>query len=192
MVATATAPPPSSPSKPQIGCTASPTGLAPASRVTWSRRCAVSHAGAPVLSSWGLLLPVCWSPPHPRRCRRPARHGLRREPIPGPPHPRCHDRPLPGCAALLGASRDPARAARPPDEPAPQAVRPPDRPTGTLPPEPGVPNGGAFPPPVPPAAPPVAPPNPGPQHSPRPGSMTVGEYIEQPERGNGPHHGGAR
>jgi len=72
-------------------------------------------------------------------------------------------------------------------EPVPQAVRPPDRPTGTLPPEPGVPNGGAFPPPAPPAAPPavppVAPPDPGPQHSPRPGSMTVGEYIEQPERG---------
>jgi hypothetical protein len=78
-------------------------------------------------------------------------------------------------------------------EPVPQAVRPPDRPAGAPPPpEPGVPNGGAFPPPVPPAAPPVAPPDPGPQHSPRPGSMTVGEYIEQPERGNGPHHGGAR
>jgi hypothetical protein len=77
-------------------------------------------------------------------------------------------------------------------EPVPQAVTPPARPVGTLPPEPGVPNGGAFPPPVPPAVPPVAPPHPGPQHAPRPDSMTVGEYVEQPEHGNGPQHGGAR
>ena len=78
-----------------------------------------------------------------------------------------------------------------------EAGRPTGRPVGAPPPATRVPNGDPFAgeplPPVapPPAAPPAAP-HPAQQHPPRPGSMTVGEYVEDPERGTGPYPGGAR
>lgn len=78
-----------------------------------------------------------------------------------------------------------------------EAGRPTGRPVGAPPPATRVPNGDPFAgeplPPVapPPAAPPAAP-HPAQQHAPRPGSMTVGEYVEDPERGTGPYPGGAR
>jgi hypothetical protein len=105
----------------------------------------------------------------------------------------------------------PFPAAPPPAGPPPTydpllaAGRPTGRPAGTSRPAPGVPNGDPFagepvPPTVPPTVPPVAPPPAAaptaphrePQHAPRPGSMTVGEYVEQPERDSGPYPGGAR
>jgi hypothetical protein len=89
----------------------------------------------------------------------------------------------------------------PPPGPGPLPPGPP--PVGPPPPYPGASPVPPGPPPGPPppgyGPPPVPPPGPGPAHAPRPGAATVGEYVEELERGGrrleepwGPESGGPR
>jgi hypothetical protein len=91
----------------------------------------------------------------------------------------------------------PAAGPPPTYDPLLEGGRPTGRPVGAPPPAPRVPNGDPFvgepvPPAVPPVAPPPAAPPAAPHPAPHPGSMTVGEYVEQPERGSDPYRGDIR
>jgi hypothetical protein len=86
----------------------------------------------------------------------------------------------------------PMPAGRPPVGPPPPAYPPPGPGSGPVPP-------GPPPPPAPGYGPPPPVPPPGPAHAPRPGATTVGEYVEELERGGrppedpwGPGSGGPR